>query len=142
MEDLDDLIAGLLQADAQGLCSILMEEAEQEMLGADIPVPEPGGLTAGHLREADEVCAHRSGAGAAEVDAEAVECSDGHALLQAGQTRQQVIGGNAVMPLSPCFPLSQVQRLPSTSGQETLQGLMQGRLPQLPQHGASVRASN
>ncbi|MEU0484089.1 hypothetical protein ABZ260_33515 [Streptosporangium sp. NPDC006013] len=52
------------------------------------------------------------------------------------------IGGNTVMSLSPCFLLGQVQRLPGTNRQEALQGLMKGRLPQLPQHGASVRASN
>ncbi|GII97558.1 hypothetical protein Ssi02_77890 [Sinosporangium siamense] len=112
------------------------------MLGADIAVPEPGRLMAGHFRKADEVCAHRSAAGAAEVDAEAVERSDGHALIQAGQARQQMIAGNAVMSLSPCFLLSQVQHLPGTSGQEALQGLVKDGLPQLPQHDASVRASN
>jgi hypothetical protein len=59
VEDLDDLGTGLMEADTQCFGALLMDEAEQQVLGADVPVPESGSLMASEFRDTAEVCTRR-----------------------------------------------------------------------------------
>jgi hypothetical protein len=139
VEDLDDLDTSLTKADAQRFGALLMDEAEQQVLGADVPVPKSDGLMASELRDTAEIRARRPRAYPGDINVKAAQRHDGHALVQAGQAHQEVIGSDPVVATSAGFLRRQAQRLPCTIRQETLQRLMKGRPLQALQHGVPIR---
>lgn len=97
-EDLDDLCARLLEVQYVGM---LMDEAEQQMLGADIPMPQARGLLAGEIGNKAEIRTCR--AEPRHVDTKAAQRHDGHPVIQPSQTLHEVTGSNTVMAPRPGY---------------------------------------
>ena len=115
----DDLVADLLgvgvevEEDARGDALVLAHEAEQDVLGADVVVPQAQRLAEGELEHllgargegdlaggdlltgADD--AHDLGAHPLDGDVEGLEDAGGEALLLAEQAEQDVLGPDVVV---------------------------------------------
>ena len=132
-EHADDLVADLLgvgvevEEDARGDALVLAHEAEQDVLGADVVVPERERLAQGQLehllgarRERDLAGgdlftgaddAHDLGAHTLDGDVEALEDAGRKALLLAQQAEQDVLGPDVVVLQRPRLLLGEDDHL-------------------------------
>ena len=148
----DDLVADLLRVgveveqDAGGDALVLADEAEQDVLGADVVVSERERLAEGELEDllgagregdlaggdllagaddADDLGAH-----ALDGDVEGLEDAGGKALLLAQQAEQDVLGADVVVLERPRLFLREDDHLPGPLC-ESLKQLVKPPLPLL-----------
>src|ERR671916_2406098 len=129
----DDLVADLLrvgvevQQDARGHALVLPHQAEQDVLGPDVVVPEREGLAERELQDllrpwrerdltggdlltgADD--AHNLGAHTLNGDVKALEDAGGKALLLAQEAEQDVLGADVVVLQRPRLLLGEDDHL-------------------------------
>ena len=133
-QDADDLVADLVEVDAQGLQDArrdpftLPDEAEEQMLGADVVVTEPAGLVDGqldhalgarcqaHLADDRPVAAPDDeldrGPHLRELDVHVLEDARGHTFALADEAQEQVLRADVVVVEPLGFVLRERQDLP------------------------------
>ena len=138
-EDVDDLVAHLVEVDAEALehaggdALALTDESEQQVLGADVVVAEAACLVDGQLDDAlrarsePDVTDDRSvaatddeldgGANLGQLDVHVLEHARGDALALADEPEQQVLGADVVVVEALRLVLGEGQHLPRSIGE-------------------------
>ena len=138
-EDVDDLVADLVEVDAQALehaggdALALADEAEEEVLGADVVVAEAPGLVDGeldhplgargqaHLADDRSVAATDDeldrGPHLGQLDVHVLEHARRHALALADEAEEEVLGPDVVVVEALRLVLGEGQHLPRSIGE-------------------------
>ena len=138
-EDVDDLVADLVEVDAEALehaggdALALADEPEQQVLGADVVVAQAARLVDGQLDDAlrarrePDVTDDRAvaatddeldgGADLGQLDVHVLEHARGDALALADEPEQQVLGTDVVVVEALRLVLGEGQHLPRSIGE-------------------------